>query len=236
MKQLIIGIIIASSAFWTYSQKELDTVRVKKKLFYMPQHAIKVDVLRFMSGDVIFSYEKAFHYNNGFEIEVGPTISMIGFNRMNFLGIARNIPNYDGQTNNLRDQGYGFLLSAAYKKYVLNGRPAMNGLYISSRLKFRNYNNYSNFSNFNPLLTKKYKDNLYQGLMTFQIGMNHTFRSNFGLEYYMFMGLTFNSFNYHYYTETYDGNTDSWTESIDRNKVSFVNPNFGFGLKLYIGM
>lgn len=236
MKYLILGVCLFCAALFTHSQNQLDTVRVDGELFYMPQNAFKIDVLRFISGDVIFSYERAFGFNNGVEFEIGPTISMMGLNRMRFLGISKNIPYFNVVESDRAEESYGFLFSVAYKKYLFNEYPAFNGLYIAPRLKFRNYNNLSKFTLYNPDLTQRYKDKLYQGLLTFELGMNHYFKSKFGLEYYMFMGLTLNKFKYHHYIESYDGNTDTWSEEVSLEKITFFNPNFGFGLKLYIGM
>lgn len=218
-----------------YSQvKYLDTVRIGKQLLYMPQDAIKVDALKILSGDVVFAYEHVFSYNNAFEIEIGPTISMIGFNRLNFLGrsIDNKIPNYNYQT---AEGSTGFLLSLGYKKYLLEDYPGLNGVFIEPRIKFRNYNNKSSFATFNPEYTKVYKNKLFQGLVTIDAGMDHYFKSGFGLEYYMSLGLAMNSFRYNHYYESFNDVTQEWTNGIAESHKNFANITFSLGLKLFIG-
>lgn len=237
MKKLSVLFLVFCFTSATYAQvAKVDTVRVGKRLFYAPKNALKVDGFQVLYGDIVFAYERAFAYNNSFEVEVGPTISMIGMNRLQFLGSSViKIPHYGSNVNNPAEQAYGFLMSVGYKKYILDDLPSMNGLFIAPRLKFRNYNNKSNFEVYNPAYTKWYKNNLYQGLFTIDIGMAHFFKSGFGIEYFSSLGITVNKLRYNYYSEKYDDLTGNWNSSVQQNSKSFTNIAFNFGVKLFIG-
>lgn len=236
MKKIGFILLFISVTSAVYSQvKYLDTVRVGRELLYMPQDAIKIETLKILSGDIILAYEHVFNYNNAIEIEIGPTVSMIGFNRLRFLGTLKKIPNYSDNMNVSREQGTGFLLSLGYKKYLLDNYPGLNGVFIEPRIKFRNYTNKSNFAPFNPMYDKDYKNKLYQGLFTIDTGMDHYFKSGFGVEYYMSLGLAVNRFNYNYYNEVYDDATGTWSSGVMQNSKSFTNITFSLGLKLFIG-
>lgn len=235
MKNIFIILFTTLISFSSFSQNQLDTVMVGKKVFYMPQHAFKIDALRFISGEMIFAYENVFGYNNGIEFEIGPTISMIGTNRMNFMGLSANIPHYSYEDNFAYDGKMGFLFSVGYRKYVLKDRPGLNGLFVGPKIKLRNYNNSRDFSSYSPAFNKQYKNQLYQGMVLFNIGMDHFFKSKFGIEYYFYSGLTFNSFRYHYFIEDYNYETDTWNNSVERTSKTFSNFNIGIGLKLFLG-
>lgn len=237
MKKVLL-FVLATTFFQSIARtqvKYLDTVRVGKELLYMPQDAIKVDVLKILSGDVIFAYEHVFNFNNAIEIEIGPTISMIGLNRMRFLGMQKKIPNYTPTSSSTRDGTTGFLLSLGYKKYLLDGYPGLNGVFIEPRIKYRNYNTKNDFTAYNPADTKTYKDRLHQCLITMDTGMDHYFKNGFGVEYYMSLGLALNSFRYNNYYESYDDLTQTWNSGVKESKFSFVNISFSLGLKLFVG-
>lgn len=244
MKRTILLLLSLFVAGATFSQnRELDTVRVGRELFYKPKNAFKLEVLKILNGDIIFAYERPIGYSSSIEFEIGPTVSYIGFNRMQFLGMVKNFPRYDMNFAKQHGNGAGgFLFSFAYKKYVLENQPALNGLFIAPRLKFRNYNSYIDFSGFNssdyvnklPDKLMNVKNHLYQGLLTFDFGMNHTFKNHFGLEYYFSFGLTANSFKYRYFNEFYNGEEDQYYYQLGRMKRTFFNTNFSFGLKFYI--
>ncbi|MBN9293026.1 MAG: hypothetical protein J0G96_03500 [Flavobacteriia bacterium] len=227
-------LVLATSV--SFSQKHrADTAGKAPKVFYAPKNAVKFDIVKLLVGDMAFAYERAVSFNSSIEVELGPTISRYGLNRMNFLGLVANIPNYDYDGSYRREGTIGGMFSIAYKHYLLKNRPAMNGLFIAPRFKFRNYNDVGNFSSYSPSLTQDYKNSLNQFMLVFNLGMNHWFSNSFGIEYYVTFGLTMNNFKYHYYTEYYTDTDGLWHYDVVKTQKNFFNPTIGTGFKLNFG-
>lgn len=240
MKKILLVIFTFAVGFTSFAQEvEENLIRTKSgKTLYTFNNAFKVDVAQILVGDIIFAYERAFNFNNAFEIEMGPTISNLGLNSMRLIGNNRFLANSTQPSYVQPDyqQNIGFLMSVAYKKYLLNDYLAFNGLYIAPRLKFRNYNGKANYFDFNIQQNKEYKDILNQLILTFDVGMTHAFKAGFGIEYYASFGLTTNMFKFTSIEAVYENEDEGNYTIVGYNdgvyNKSFFTFHFGIGLKL----
>jgi len=207
-----------------------------ERKFYQPQDAIKYDVLKVLAGDLTLAYERQVGEKSSIEFEIGPTISRFALNRMNYLGRVAQIPDYNPNDASSRQSDFGILASVAYRIYLLNNYPAMNGLYVAPKLKFKNYNDMGNFGDHVGVSTDDFRNTLNQFFVVFDFGMVHWFSPHFGLEYYTTFGLTMNFFRYHTYQSSYDEATDVWTNTYSVKNRRFFNPTLALGLKLNFGL
>lgn len=207
-----------------------------KRPFYPVQNAVKFDVVKMLAGDLTFAYERKIGKMSTIEIEAGPTISLFGLNKMQFIRNISNLQDYDFGLQ--RESGFGGLFSIAYKVYLLNNYPAMHGLYIAPKFKFKNYNASTLLVNTytNERVTDK-KNTMNQFFLIFDVGMTHWFSPKFGIEYYATFGLATNLFKYNSYTYTYgDGvTTPMWDYQVKVNHKRFFNPAAGLGFKVNFG-
>lgn len=247
MKRIILSILVLTATIVTAQnnsgfKSEVRTVNSDpinedgstENRYNVVKNAIKFDVVKLVTGDISFAYERAIGFNNGIEVELGPTISHYGLNRMNFIGIFGNIDGYELENSIDNRSQVGFMGSVAFKKYLLKNRPAMNGLYIAPRFKFKNYNDLGKYYDNNGFY-KEYKNSLNQAMFLVNLGMNHWFGNNFGIEYYITVGFAVNNFKFHGRQEIYDQNTGYYSTYYAPMTRMLFNPSIGTGFKLNLG-
>lgn len=190
-------------------------------------NAIKFDPVRMIIGDISFSYERVVGQKASLELEIGPTISNTGLNRLNFNFIDDDDINGFSVGN---ESALGILGSLAFRYYVLNGRPAMNQLYISPKYKFRQYNEMNNASGYN---LESIKGGIQQHIFTFNIGMQFWVSKSFSLDCYVGFGLTSNHRTRYAVVENYTGS--EYVYDWYKYTKNSVNPTISTGLKLGLG-
>lgn len=256
MKQLTSLVIILCIGLYTTAQQDgkasssllkttrIDTINKNGKILYQPVNALKFDILKTVIGDITIAYERKVGIKSSIEIELGPTVSNYGLNAMTTNSFSDNMnDSYDSYSYINREGDFGFLASFAFRSYLLNGYPALNGLYVGPKVKFKNYNDIGRLKDpFEAAPEDMMKNQLNQLFIIFDVGMTHWFSPSFGIEYYATFGLTMNFMNYSKFKFDYDPDLDTNnsmqynTYTVNRTSRRYFNPTFGIGFKASFGM
>lgn len=184
--------------------------------------AFKFDPLRMVIGEINFSWEHRIAEKASFEVELGPTISELDyFNNVSFI--------HSGETK--VGSMMGFLASGGIRYYPTQDLFAMNKLYISPRIKYRQYNSSYN----NDLLASESIGFKKEVLFSFIIGTQRWYTNNFAFDYYA--GLTLGSYNQreYYMEELYDGTTGTFSQNWREQNYRGARFTLSVGMKVTIG-
>lgn len=184
--------------------------------------AFKFDPLRMGIGEINFSWEHRIAEKVSFEVEFGPTISQLKyFNNVNFI--------HSGDTE--VGSMMGFLASGGIRYYPTQDLFAMNKLYISPRVKYRQYNSSYN----NDLISTESIGFKKEVLFSFMIGTQRWYTDNFAFDYYA--GLTLGSLNQRQYfmEEIYDGTTGTFSQKWREDNYRAARFTLSIGMKVTIG-
>lgn len=184
--------------------------------------AFKFDPFRMIIGEINFSWEHRIAEKTSFEIELGPTISQLDyFNNVSFI--------HSGETK--VGSMMGFLASGGIRYYPTQDLFAMNKLYISPRVKYRQYN--SSYTN-DQLSTESigYKKEV---LFSFILGTQRWYTNNFAFDYYA--GFTLGSVKERQYfmEEIYDGTTGTFSKNWREDNYQGARFTLSVGMKVTIG-
>jgi hypothetical protein len=185
------------------------------------KNVYKFDPIRMAIGEVNFAYERVIGDQSSLEIELGPTVSNLGANRFDV---------FNSNTQN-SVSAMGFFTSAGFRFYPLDGRLALNQLYISPKFKFRRYNEMIEPSYTSTLSSIKGFSN--ESIFTFNFGYQQWLADRFSFDYYIGLGIgSYASTSYRMNT-IYDGTQwkDEWQKQ-SRNYSHFVGT---IGMKVGIG-
>lgn len=206
----------------TQARKKAPNDNMPRRLVDHDQ-VFKFDPFRMTIGEINFAYERVIGEQSSIEIELGPTVSNLGRNR---FGIINN-----GSSQYRANSEMGVFASAAYRFYPLDGRPALNQLYISPKFKYRRYNETLEGMNGSTLgVIKGHSD---ESIFTFNFGYQQWLAERFSFDYYFGIGIgSYNSKSY-YATSEYVGTEwkEVWVPQNDRY-TRFVAT---IGLKVGIG-
>ncbi|MCH2224011.1 MAG: DUF3575 domain-containing protein [Crocinitomicaceae bacterium] len=146
MKSILTSIALFSLCTITFGQREIIVIdKESRKKSRAPREiktnsstsAIKFSPLQMLAGEINFGYERMINQKSSFEIELGPTISEIGFGSVdNHYFNTTPYAQYDGKL--------GFFGSVAYRYYPLDETEALNRFYISPVLKYKIMNRVAN--------------------------------------------------------------------------------------------
>jgi hypothetical protein len=188
-------------------------------------NAFKFDPLRMAIGELNFSWEHRLDDHVTFEVELGPTISNLGSNRGYFT---------EGDPNGtyLVHSQMGALASAAVRYYPLEDSKAMNKLYVSPRIKFRNYNT-SYSSTVAGLSDQNASSNEF--IFSFNVGFQQWMSHNFAFDYYIGAGIGSFRGNQYFVAETYDSNTNMWTYEWKEQTARYARFVGVIGVKVTVG-
>jgi len=235
MKRIVVGMLLMSSIY-SYAQEEIiiiDRSRTKKTVNdNMPRRMVehkqvfKFDPLRMSIGEINFAYEYALNEYSSVEVELGPTVSNLGSNRFtDFIGT--------GSSREISQ--LGVFASAAFRFYPLDDRLVFNQLYISPKIKFRQYNEATEYvSNINA--TSEMRDgSSAETIFTFNFGYQQWLADRFSFDYYFGVGIGgYRGTSYSAFEE-YNGNTNSYSVVWQENKESFARFVATIGIKVGIG-
>lgn len=183
----------------------------------------KFDPFRMAIGEINFAYERVIDQQSSVEIELGPTVSNLGKNR---FGVTNN-----GTSQYKTNSEMGVFASAAYRFYPLDGRPALNQLYISPKFKYRLYN--ESMEGINGSSLASVKGNTQESIFTFNFGYQQWLAERFSFDYYVGIGIGSYNRKSYYGTSEYVGTEwkEVWMPRNDRY-THFVGT---IGLKVGIG-
>jgi hypothetical protein len=235
MKKIIVGMLLMSSIY-SYAQEEIiiiDRSRTKKTVNdNMPRRMVehmqvfKFDPLRMSIGEINFSYERALNEYSSVEVELGPTISNLGRNRFS---------NIIGPGSNRKISQMGIFASAAFRFYPLDDRLVFNQLYISPKIKFRQYNEITEYNSLETGTTGMRDGSSSETIFTFNFGYQQWLAERFSFDYYFGVGIGgYRSKSYSAFEE-YNGNTNSYSIVWQENKENFARFVATIGIKVGIG-
>lgn len=188
-------------------------------------NAFKFDPLRMAIGELNFSWEHRLDDHTTFEVELGPTISNLGGNRGYFIeGDAYGDYRVNSQM--------GVLASAAVRYYPLEDSKAMNKLYISPRIKYRNYNS-SYSSSMSGISDQNGSSNEF--IFSFNVGYQQWLSHNFAFDYYIGAGIGSYRGNQYFLSESYDGNTNMWSYQWKEQTARYARFIGVIGVKVTVG-
>jgi hypothetical protein len=188
-------------------------------------NAFKFDPFRMAIGELNFSWEHRLDDHVTFEVELGPTISNLGANR----GYTSEGQSYSSFRINSQMGGFA---SAAVRYYPLEDSRAMNKLYISPRIKFRNYQ--ESFSTTMPGLEEK-NGRSNEFIFSFNVGYQQWLSHNFAFDYYIGAGIGSYRGNQYFLAETYDGNTNTWSYQWKEQTARYARFVGVIGVKVTVG-
>jgi len=235
MKKIIVGMLLMSSIY-SYAQEEIiiiDRSRTKKTVNdNMPRRMVehmqvfKFDPLRMSIGEINFSYERALNEYSSVEVELGPTISNLGRNRFS---------NIIGPGSNRKISQMGIFASAAFRFYPLDDRLVFNQLYISPKIKFRQYNEITEYNSLETGTTGMRDGSSSETIFTFNFGYQQWLAERFSFDYYFGVGIGGYRGKSYSAFEEYNGNTNSYSIVWQENKENFARFVATIGIKVGIG-
>lgn len=188
-------------------------------------NVFKFDAMRLIIGDIALSYERVIGQKTSLEVELGPTISNLGLNRLKFHN--------DGSLDNSKNSSLGGFGSLAVRFYPLDGRPALNQFYISPKYKYRQYNEMISPNAGSALADRDGYSK--QHIFTFNFGIQQWVAKQFALDYYVGFGIGHSSDRYSIANSYYDSGAMDWKEEwIDKSSKT-ANVILSVGIKCGIG-
>ena len=188
-------------------------------------NVFKFDAMRLIIGDIALSYERVIGQKTSLEVELGPTLSNLGLNRLTFHN--------DGSLDNNKNTGLGGFGSLAIRFYPLDGRPALNQFYISPKYKYRQYNEMIS-ANPGSALSDRH-GYAKQHIFTFNFGIQQWVAKQFALDYYVGIGIGHSNDRYSTANSYYDETTMDWAEEWIDKSAQTANVVLSIGIKCGIG-
>lgn len=181
----------------------------------------KFDPIRMGIGEINFAYERVVGEQTSIEVELGPTVSNLGRNRF----VSGNNP---GGTILNKYSEMGVFGSFAFKFYPLDGRPALNQLYVAPKFKFRRYNETIESPTLGAI-----GGHSNQAIFTFNFGYQQWLAQRFAFDYYVGFGL--GSYRGTSYSTVAEYNGTDWTEVWLAEKERSTRFVATIGIKVGIG-
>jgi hypothetical protein len=184
-------------------------------------NVFKFDPLRMAIGEINFAYERVLDDPMSLEVELGPTVSNLGRNRF-FV---------DQNSQYEKNSAMGIFTSVAFKFYPLDGRPALNQLYISPKFKYRRYNELIEGGATSTLSSIKGFSN--EAIFTFNFGYQQWLANRFSFDYYFGIGIG------SYASTTYQASSEfinnEWQETWLKQDDKYTRFVATIGMKVGIG-
>lgn len=136
--------------------------------------------LSVLDGEVLFGYERQLTSKGSFEVELGPTLSKIGFGTTGHIGNSLE-PEVDEVS------GLGVVLGVAYRYYPLDETEALNRFYISPQFRFKRYNH--TVQDFAGFLPEAARGNETMANFFFNFGYQSWLSNTFSLDFYFGLGI-----------------------------------------------
>jgi hypothetical protein len=188
---------------------------------------IKFSPVQMLRGEINLGFEKTIDEMSSFEIELGPTISEIGF--------SVNENHYNdpfGGSGGARITGTGFFGSVAYRFYPMDGMKVLNGFYISPVFKYRLYN--FGLTDYSGILSDS-KGSEGQAMFTMNVGVQRWYSDHFSMDFFAGLGLCQEVHKTARAQYEYNGSTGEYDYSWDRYSYHGVRFTATMGVKIGIG-
>ncbi|MBL4861769.1 MAG: DUF3575 domain-containing protein [Crocinitomicaceae bacterium] len=185
---------------------------------------VKFAPLNMLMGEINFGYERQISLKGSVDLELGPTISKVGF------GIDNHF--VDPFSPSVTEKsGMGFVTSVGYRYYPLDETEALNRFYVSPILKFKLENfTVEDLSGNIPTVQKgsETQFNFY-----FNFGYQLWVSKTFSLDFYTGMGLGSQQSTTYTAEQVFEDN--QWSYQWVKQYRSGARYVFNLGLKVGIG-
>ncbi len=151
--KIVAAIVTVVMAFASFGQEEVIIIDRSNLRSVKPQRSIRyndnIQVFKFaplnlLGGEILFGYERQVGLKGSFDLELGPTISKIGFGLTSHVGNS-----FEPAVGEL--SGMGIVFGVAYRYYPLDETEALNRFYVSPQFRYKLFNHkVQDFSEFVP--------------------------------------------------------------------------------------
>lgn len=234
MKSLktICSVVLLMATVSTYAQDEIIIVDRKnykqKKDRDIKQtentQIVKFSPLQLLAGEITLGYERQVSKKGSIDLEVGPTISNIGFG-LNSHFIDPFNPSA------IEKSGLGFVASVGYRYYPLDETEALNRFYVSPVLKFKLMN--SIFEDGSGIMTNTQRGSRTMTNFYFNFGYQIWLAKSFSMDFFAGFGIGLHQEKRLYTTQVFQDNAwvNEWQEDFRSGAVYVGN----IGIKIGIG-
>jgi len=225
----LIALTLSSSFF---AQDEIIIIDRSKSRFKTERDIVKnenIQVFKFapislLDGEILLGYERQLTAKGSFDVELGPTISKIGF------GIGGHF--VDPLQPSVGEQsGMGVVLGAAYRYYPLDETEALNRFYISPQFRYKVYNH--TVHDYSGVITEDARGNETMANFFFNFGFQRWISRTFSLDFYFGVGIGHQTRRDYTYESFFNG-TD-WEFRWLEDNVSGARYVVNTGIKIGIG-
>jgi len=228
-------LVIALIPVLAYSQEERIVIVEKGRSRKEPKdhkivdnnYVMKFSPIQMLLGEINLGFEKVIDEMSSFEIELGPTVSEVGF--------SVNENHYNGPWGSpgaQRETAMGYFGSVAYRFYPMDGMKVLNGFYVSPVIKYRLYN--FGLSDYSGLLGDT-KGSEGQAMFTFNVGVQRWYSDHFSMDFFAGLGLCQEVHKTAQVQYLYNGTTGEYDYSWDKYSYSGVRFSATMGVKIGIG-
>lgn len=187
---------------------------------------IKFAPLQMLAGEINFGYERQLSKKGSIDLELGPTISNIGFGLNNHF-----VDPFSPHVT--ENSGLGIVLSAGYRYYPLDETEALNRFYVSPVVKLKVMN--STYEDLSGFLEETRKGGRRMANFYFNFGYQFWPAKTFSIDLYGGFGIGMQDRTSFYSEQIFDGNTNTWNSVWVENKSSGAVFVGNFGVKVGIG-
>lgn len=218
--------------FTSFSQDEVIIIDRSKPNFKQKREikyndnvqVVKFAPLNLLAGEILFGYERQLSEKGSFDVELGPTISKVGFGIDSHFGNAIE-PDVDELS------ALGIVFGVAYRYYPLDETQALNRFYVSPQFRFKQMNH--NVQDFSGILTDVKRGNQVNTNFYFNFGYQFWPSKTFAMDLYAGIGIGMRS-ERDYYSEAFFNGND-WEYRWQEVNASGARYLFQLGLKIGIG-
>jgi hypothetical protein len=218
-------------SFWNLSAQEVIIIdkgemrdyKKKEVRFNENIQAFKFAPLNMLVGEINFAYERQVSQKGSVEVELGPTISKIGF------GISNHYVDPFAPSIG-ENSGMGFVTGIAYRFYPNDDSEALDRFYVSPLLRYKLFN-YSMTDHSGFLPDVQCNDSRLD--FHFNFGYQTWVAKSFALDMYIGMGIGNRSDKGYSYESYYEGS--DWKYRWVENKASGARYVANIGIKVSIG-
>lgn len=226
---VVLTVLLSAGAF---AQEEIIIID-RSKVDYRKNKEVKfndnIQVFKFaplnlLAGEIAFGYERQLGVKGSFDLELGPTISKIGFGIDSHLGNS-----YEPQIG--ESSGMGVVFGIGYRYYPLDETEALNRFYVSPVFRYKVYNHtVQDYSGFVPGVQRGNQTNAN---FSFNFGYQTWASETFCLDFYMGVGIGMRT-ERDYFSESFFENNE-WKYRWVENNQSGARYLLTAGIKVGIG-
>lgn len=231
--KILAAIVTGILSFASIAQEEVIIIDRSKLNYTKPKKEVRfnenIQVIKFaplnmLGGEILFGYERQLNAKGSFDVELGPTISKIGFGITTHYGGG-----FEPQIDEL--SGMGVVFGVSYRYYPLDETEALNRFYVAPQFRYKLLNHkVQDFSEFVPGIQKGNQTNAN---FLFNFGYQAWLSETFAMDMYIGLGIGMRTETDWYSEQYYEDNTWKyrWVETYGSGARYLLNA----GIKVGIG-